>query len=341
MKFSLIVCTYMRSESLLKLLKSVQTQSFYPDEILIVDGSKDRETESVLKDNRFQNLKYYLVPKETRGLTRQRNFGIQKISADSDIVCFLDDDTVLGPDYFENLLHTYTIFPDALGVGGYISNEVKWEKVTENYIPKIKEFYFDGWKRNDGSRFVLRKRLNLDSNCPPGFSPLYSHGRSVAFLPPSDTIYPAEQLMGGVSSFRKSVFDKFSFSEYFEGYGLYEDADFSLRIAKTGKLYINTAAKLSHFHHPSGRPNQYKYGKMVVRNGWYVWRVKNPNPGIKDCLKWNTITILLTLIRYSNIVLGNNRKEALTEALGRTVGWWSLFFNKPNNMNNKLSDKPL
>ncbi|PXY42023.1 glycosyl transferase family 2 [Flavobacterium cheongpyeongense] len=328
MKFSLIICTYMRPEPLLRLLQSVKEQTLYPDEILIVDGSLNNDTALIVIQNQFQNLKYFLVDEVNRGLTKQRNFGINNVDETIEVICFLDDDTVLEIDYFENLLNTYKLFPDALGVGGYISNEIKWEK-TDNYIPQVNEFYFDGWKRKDGSRFVLRKKLNLDSDCPPGFSPGFSHGRSIGFLPPTNKIYQVEQLMGGVSSFRKSVFKKFSFSTYFKGYGLYEDADFTLRVAKTGKLYINTAAQLSHFHEPSGRPNQYKYGKMVVRNGWYVWRVKNPDPILKDRLKWNSITILLTFIRFNNAITGKNKKEAFTEALGRTIGWWSLLFNKP------------
>lgn len=329
MKFSLIICTYMRPQPLLKLLQSVRGQTLYPDEILIVDGSINNETEIALLQNQFKNLKYFLVDNEDRGLTKQRNFGIKNVNNESEIVCFLDDDTILEVDYFENLLETYNSFPEALGVGGYISNEIKWEKVSEDYFPKINEFTFDGWKRKDGSRFVLRKKLNLDSTCPPGFSSSFSHGRSVGFLPPTNKVYEVEQLMGGVSSFKKSVFEKLSFSTYFDGYGLYEDADFTLRVSKIGKLYVNTSAKLGHFHAASGRPNQYKYGKMVVRNGWYVWRVKNPEPNSIDFFKWHAITILLTIIRFSNTFTTLKRKEAFTEALGRTIGWWSLIFSKP------------
>nr|WP_315223116.1 glycosyltransferase [uncultured Flavobacterium sp.] len=329
MKFSLIICTYMRPEPLLKLLQSVQKQSLYPDEILIIDGSINYETKEVIAQNHFENLHYFLVEKENRGLTKQRNFGISKVNSVIEIVCFLDDDTVLETDYFKILLGTYKKNPEALGVGGYITNEVKWDKVIRNYIPKSNEFCIDEWKRKDGSRFVLRKKIGLDTDCLPGFSPNFSHGRSIGFLPPSNKIYEVEQLMGGVSSFRKVIFETFSFSTYFEGYGLYEDADFSLRISKTGKLYVNTEAKLSHFHAESGRPNQYKYGKMVVRNGWYVWRVKNPRPILKDRLKWNAITILLIIIRLTNVITDKNKKAAFTESLGRIIGWWSLIFNKP------------
>jgi GT2 family glycosyltransferase len=319
----------MRPEPLLKLLQSVQEQTLYPNEILIIDGSTNQETELVLKQNHFDNLHYFAVQPEHRGLTKQRNLGISKVNLSSEIVCFLDDDIVLEKDYFEQLLQTYQIFPDSLGVGGYISNETQWSFVGDNYIIPINEFYFDGWKRKDGSRFILRKKLGLDSDCPPGYSSLYSHGRSVGFLPPSGKVYETEMLMGGVSSFRKGVFDTIQFSTYFEGYGLYEDADFTLRVAKTGKLYLNTAAQLNHYHDASGRPNQYRYGKMVVRNGWYVWRVKNPKPLLNAKLKWHAITILLTIIRFSNIFTTTKRKEAFTEAMGRTIGWWSLLFNKP------------
>lgn len=319
----------MRPEPLLKLLQSVQVQTLYPSEILIIDGSTDKETETILSDNTFDKLKYFIVKDQDRGLTRQRNFGITQVASQTDIVCFLDDDTVLEDNYFAELLKTYTIYPEALGVGGYITNETNWEKVNENYKISISEFYFDGWKRKDGSRFVLRKRLNLDSDRPPGFSPLFSHGRSVGFLPPSNKIYEVEQLMGGVSSFKKAIFEQLSFSTYFEGYGLYEDADFSLRVAKTGRLYVNTAANLGHFHAAPGRPNQYKYGKMVVRNGWYVWRVKNPNPNFKDSFKWNAITLLLTFVRFSNTFTSIHKKAAFTESIGRSLGWFSLIFNKP------------
>lgn len=329
MKFTLIICTYMRPEALFQLLESVKKQTVYPDEIVIVDGSLNNQTAAMLEQNPFQNLKYFMVEKPNRGLTRQRNFGISKTAGDSEIICFLDDDTILDAHYFEEILKTYESYPDALGVGGYISNEVQWQQISPDYHAAANEFVYDGWKRKDGDRFVLRKKLCLDSNAKPGFLPEFSHGRSIGFLPPSGKIYETEQLMGGVSSFRKSVFKEIQFSTYFEGYGLYEDADFTLRLSKKGRLFVNTKATLGHFHDESGRPDKFKYGKMVVRNGWYVWRVKYSRPSVKAKAKWYAITILLTAIRFANIFNTSKKKESWEEFKGRTTGIISLLFSNP------------
>src|SRR5690606_16453706 len=117
---------------------------------------------------------------------------------------------------------------------------------------------------------------------------------------------------------------------YFEGYGLYEDMDFCLRASKLGSLYVNTGAQLYHHHEPGGRPNRYKYGKMVIRNGWYVWRVKYEKPDIVAKLKWHQIAFVLTFVRILNTFTTKKKKEAFTESLGRISGWWSLIWNRPN-----------
>ncbi|WP_309477262.1 glycosyltransferase family 2 protein [Tenacibaculum aquimarinum] len=92
---------------------------------------------------------------------------------------------------------------------------------------------------------------------------------------------------------------------------MYEDADFSLRALKFGKNVINTRVQLEHYHAVEGRPNKFKYGKMVIRNGWYVWRIKYSNPSLKARLKWNLTSLTLTLIRGLNIVTTSEKKKLL------------------------------
>lgn len=333
MKFSLIICTYMRPESLIQLLQSVQQQTQYPNEILIIDGSTNNETELVLKENQFKNLHYFAVTPEHRGLTRQRNYGVGKVNKDGEVIAFLDDDTQLLPNYFEELIKTFDNDRGISGVGGVAINEDNWSLVEPNRkYNKYRYYKWDGFIYKEGQRNVFRNYLGLQSNLDPGRMPDYSHGRTCGF-PLNDKIHEVDLLTGMSFAFRKKVFDSIRFSTYFDGYSLYEDADFSIRALSFGKNVINTRLQLQHFHNPSGRPNQYQYGKMVVRNGWYIWRIKNPKPSLQAKLKWHSITILLTLIRFSNTFTATKKKQAFTEALGRTVGWWSLWMNKPKIRN--------
>lgn len=327
MKFSLIICTYMRPNAVVKLLQSVERQALYPNKILIIDGSTDSKTTVVLKENLFKSVTYFKVDASQRGLTKQRNFGIKQVNKNAEIICFLDDDTILEEHYFEQLINTYKIKKDAVAVGGYITNEIQWKKKTVKSLNT--EFELDGFVRNLGSRNVIRKKLKLLSNESPGIMPTFSNGFPISYLPPTNKVYQVEYFMGGVSSYKKELFDNISFSTYFEGYGLYEDMDFCLRASKIGKLYVNTAAKLEHHHEEAGRPNKYAYGKMVVRNGWYVWRVKYPKPTLKARLKWNVIVFLQIILRGLNVFNSKNKIEVLTEMVGRKIGWLSLLFNKP------------
>jgi hypothetical protein len=70
----------------------------------------------------------------------------------------------------------------------------------------------------------------------------------MGFLP-SGKIYPVRNVNGEALVFKKTVLIPSVF-HYFDGYGLYEDADFTLRVV-IGK-YLNTAANY-HFHNPAGR----------------------------------------------------------------------------------------
>lgn len=331
MKFSLVICTYKRAQPLLRLLESVALQTLYPSEILIIDGSPDEATKKLVETYYFSNLIYYQVKPEERGLTKQRNFGVNHVQETSEIICFLDDDTVLENDYFEQIIKTFIENSFIVGVGGVAVNENRWLKKDDSKKYNNYKYYeFDGYVCRESQRNVIRNFFKLNSSLGPGRMPESSHGRTCGF-PLNSKIYEVDLLVGMSFSFRKLVFNQIGFSTYFEGYGLYEDADFSIRAQRLGLNVINTNAKLAHFHDAAGRPNQYHYGKMVVRNGYYVWRVKYPKPSVKAKLKWHTTTLLLTIIRLTNILKGSgvSRKEAFTETIGRAVGWISLLFNQP------------
>jgi len=328
MKTSLIVCTYMRPESLKNLLGSVKKQVLIPNEIIIVDSSTNKYTSKMLEEQKFDlNIKYFLVDDENRGLTKQRNYGIKKVSSEIELISFLDDDIVMDEKYFKELVETFSFFPDAIGVGGITTNEVKWKKNFKYRDDKY--FVYDGWERKEDLRYIVRKKLSLVSKKQPGKISGFANERSISFLPPSGKIYNVDFFMGGIASYRKEVFNNIQFSNFFMGYGLYEDKDFTLNCSKRGKLYVNTNAKVEHHHDPLGRPNFYKYGQMVIWNGWRVWRISNPNPKFSENLKWWFISILLTYLRLGHIFKSKNKKDAFLDFLGRKVSLLKLIYTKP------------
>ncbi len=332
MKISLIICTYKRPQAVCDLLRSVEKQEILPFEVLVIDGSPDTSTQNAVSTRHFKlNLHYVKVSAEERGLTRQRNVGITQVNPLCEIIAFLDDDIELTPGYFKHILETYQSYPEAVGVGGLDIKANDWQPLDEvEHYSSFSTYTFDGWVMQEPARYKIRKAFGLLSRLPPGKIPLFSHGRST--LPPSGNTYEVEHFMGGIASYKKILFQKIVFSNYFEGYGLYEDMDFTVRASRLGKLYINTAAQVLHHHDPGGRPNQFKYGQMVVRNGWYVWRLKHSSPGFINVFKWHVITVLLAHLRLANVLTNRKqRMEALTEWAGRMSAWVKLWFSKPKS----------
>lgn len=329
MKLSLIICTFMRPNSCSSLLFSIEDQIRKPDEVIIVDGSLNEETKISIESNIFSfKIKYYLVDKTNRGLTLQRNFGVSKVDSDTDLISFLDDDIILLPDYFNQIINTFLNNELAIGVGGIdlVENQYILKDLNLNYS-SFDYFELDGWVTKEPLRYKIRKIFNLMSKNQPGIIPLFGHGRSD--FPPSGNTYQVEHFMGGIATYKRVLFKSISFSDYFQGYGLYEDFDFCVRALAFGNLFVNTKAQVKHFHEPSGRPNYFKYGRMVVRNGWYVWKLRYPVNSFDNIIKWHIITLLLAHLRLINFVLGPNRLNSFYDYVGRIIGWFSLYLKVP------------
>lgn len=317
MRLSLIVCTWRRPAAVRRLLEALGGQIRPPDEVLVVDASPpaETETEAVAAEARLSGLAYHRVPQEERGLTRQRNWGIAR--ARGDVIAFLDDDTVPEPGYFAEVLAGFERHPDAVGVGGYISNEVDWRLAQTGGLGVYRS---GDWERREDYRWRLRRLLGLESPFPAGWMPPSGHPRATGFVPPDGEDHRVEFFMGGAAAWTRGLLERVRFSPWFEGYGLYEDLDFCLRAGRLGSLWLCTRARVAHLHDAPGRPNRFRYGQMVVRNGWRVWRLRWPGPGWPDRGRWWATTGLLALCRLGDAARGPEREAALTEVLGRLWG---------------------
>lgn len=307
-----VVCTKDRPESLRNLLRAVAIQSQVPDEVLIVDASTSSSaTLEMLKEfDRTINVRHIIPRPEERGLTKQRNLAVRLNRHNQ--VAFLDDDTIPSRAYFQRLSACLHRHPDAVGVGGYIPS-TPWEQ-----IGAAKRGYFvnDGWRRQEALRWRALSHLRLTVEYRAGFMPPSGYHRSNAF-PPSGKDYLVENIMGGASLWRRTVFDHAQFPTYLGGYGLYEDLVFCLDAAHAGDIYLCTSAIVEHHHDPRSRPRRFAYGAMVTKNGYLAWRKRWPDPPPGAQLRWWTTSIVLALIR------GLDRQhpiQGFIEAVGRFAG---------------------
>jgi len=101
-KITIILSTFNRCKIIPHMLNSVEAQSFFNWECLIIDDGSDDSTGEVVrqyiqKDSRF---KYFIRPDTyKKGLPGARNYGLDM--ADGDFIIFYDDDDVSHPQNLE------------------------------------------------------------------------------------------------------------------------------------------------------------------------------------------------------------------------------------------------
>ena len=248
---TVVICTYQRAASLARFLDSLVVQAPMPERVIIVDASRSVETERAVRDHdrlalAGSDVLYFRVAGPLRGLTRQRNFALRWVT--TDLVAFFDDDVVLSPGCCRELERHHREFGDrVVGVAAVDENQPERPPLV--------------WR--------LRKWLRVVSDLRPG---TYSRsGISIpwAFLPRTETgLVEGDWLPGGVTMWRTAPAREIRFNEGFEGYGIGEDLDFSLRIRAKGTLAVAGPARLSHYPAAGGRLEAYEMGYTSVRN-WY------------------------------------------------------------------------
>lgn len=262
MKISIIIPTYNRPQELKNCIQSILAQTVKPDELIIID---DGELSKLPFEEECKNfgINYIYYKKDIPGLTASRNKGIELASGD--IIFFFDDDLVLFSDYIDEILKVYK--GDSKGIIGGVGGITEYKSLKlKTIFKKIIEILFlvSGFKEGK----VL----------PSGFSVNLGDG-----LFPIKKIRTVDFLSGGISSFRRAVFQEFSFdTKTYLGYGFGEDKDFSFRVSQKYKLFINPCAKVLHFHSPIMSLDlqkeirtyinfTYRFFSAYIKRGWWSW----------------------------------------------------------------------
>lgn len=246
MNITAAIPTYRRPDGVKRLLESIKVLKRLPDEILIVDSSLDEDTIKVVNEYvSYLPIRYF---KNEKGLTRQRNRAINE--AKGDIIAFFDDDIVFEQEFFKVIEDAFLQRYDIAGIAGFIINE--WGKPIDRF-----------WR--------IRKHLGLlPREYQSGRILPYGIALPLSTLQPFEGLFEVDWLPGGVTAWRREVFERYRYSTFFEGYGLAEDKQFSIRVSRSEKLAICGSAGLYHLKYPGGRPNHFLMGYYHVHNHLYL-----------------------------------------------------------------------
>ncbi len=228
----LVICTYKRLNDLTDCLNSLKLAVDIPRDVIVVDGDSDSDVAKLCQEFNF-SIRYYGTP---AGLTYQRNFALDRIN-DCQYIFFVDDDTIIGKDYFVDVRRIFSQF-NAVGVG-------VTPQVTKKIKFRIFELAFCQISRKQGK--ITNYGLNMGRYEGEG---------------------EADWLPGCSMAYRHSSIGSTKFDLRRKGYALGEDVDFSLRMRQKGKLIWSSTPIVFHNTSPVNRLKREEMLRMTVRHRW-------------------------------------------------------------------------
>ncbi len=274
---SVIIPTLNRANDMARLLPTIISQTSLPDELIIVDQSKNNATKDIsykLLANIAIKLNY-IHDSSFNGLVKAKEIGSKQ--ANGDIICFLDDDIVLDNDYFNNIKLGFKQNINMLGCMGYITSENKQSKL---YL-YAHDIFFKGIFTDNRPKILA----NINDN--------------------SAMLIKSNLLSGGASSWQKEIFENIEFDTN-NNFHNFEDTDYSTRAVKLygNSFYINTKAKMQHITTQPERTNYYIMQKGKIINAFMFYKKNSHQKGASIDLTliliwWFIESVLLSIKNLS------------------------------------------
>jgi GT2 family glycosyltransferase len=274
MILSAIIPTRNRPEDLLKAVVSIYAQNRLPEELIIIDQSSDSTSREKMEHYHAiasvpVKLVYILDPK-IPGLVAAKDHAVN--IAQGEIVCFLEDDVILEPNYMEEIQRGFLNNPSMMGCCGVVSN---LPPLPRNYSRYFYWFHHGIFHDTRVSVFSDKK-----TNQP--------------------ALIPSNYLSGGLSAYRSEVFSKVKFDLHNDFFML-EDVDFSTRAAETfgPYFYINTKARLEHKMSLVNRERLGSKYRRKLREYIVFYKKRRQSLGAKRHLLWLLVGLWLETVSHS------------------------------------------
>lgn len=252
---SAAIPTRNRPADLVVAVQSVLDQTRPPDELLIIDQSPADESfrrVSAMFDATTPTRLVYVHDPSIAGLVFAKRAAVERASGA--VISFLEDDIVLEPAYFAEIEAGFQARPLMCGCSGVITNLPSSSKL---YVT-LNSLFFRGIFRDPRIRIFTGQASTTDA------------------------LIRCDILSGGLSSWRRRVFEYVSFDTD-NGFFMLEDIEFSTRVVRAfgNCLFVNTRARLAHNSSPINRDVQMNLQRRRLIEAISYYKKRRGWPGAR------------------------------------------------------------
>jgi GT2 family glycosyltransferase len=268
-----IIPTRDRPAYLTQTISALERQEHPADRIVIVDASDSERGEEVSATCARRLIPITVLKAHVPSLTGQRNQGIDHVldtMRDVRIVQFMDDDVLPAPDYLGKVARILAadLSKSIGGVSG----------VTEHVSSRA------------SARYEAFMRLFLLHGGRPGT--MRASGINVPVSREAKELVEGDWLIG-CSAYRVEVLRRLRFWEGQHGYVLFEDVEFSVRVARRWRLVVDPSARLWHAQASTHDQDLYLLARQFIRNRHHVVSRCLPTRGRHLAYWWSTLGYFL------------------------------------------------
>ena len=299
----MVTPTLRRPQEVADLLRNLALQTLPPFEFILVDGAPEGEEETrVIAETEFGSAPFscrYI--RHGGGTAVQRNVGME--AAQGEFIALIDDDIRLDSGFLRAMAEAYT--RDAVGkVGGIVGY-----RTNEHF------------ESDNRQRWRWYRRLRLLTTYEPGrYDYKTGYPINANIQEPFSGTREVDFMTTACAVWRREVFAQgLSFDPFFQGYGVLEDAHFSLRARRSWRLLQCGDARCQHLHSLNGRASRRRIGYMYVVNYYYVFRdIAGPLTAGQKFRFWRFQAF--ELLRVASSAIRRLRLGDLSEVVGRLIG---------------------
>ena len=269
MTISVVIPTKNRPRELFNFINSLIKQSRKPDQVIVVDQSKNKFCSKTKIEKKLIEKKInisYIHDESINGLVEAKASSVRLNKCD--IISFFDDDIVLTPNYLKNIELVFQKNNHICGLNGLILNNPK-----QSFL---KYLFFE----------ITHVGIFRDN-------------RNKAYRNKSENLIELDILSGGLSSWRAKVFNKIQFDTINKFHGM-EDVEFSIRVRKIfpKSLYLTKNSHLYHYHSASNRKSEIKRVENDIIEGFKILKKHSNN----NFLLLNIILLLINSLLHSTFL---------------------------------------